>query len=309
MPFQDIEETEATPLPRTPTPLERWARKLFLEDWTLKLLALAISLVLWLGVTGQNKPVTLRVSGVQLSFLRPEKMEISNEPPSTVDVILTGSKDKLDRIGPRDLMATVDLSDQKAGERVVKLTLDRVKLDLQEDIKIQEFHPAAISVRLEPIVEASVEVEVKFEGKLPEGYEVQSVNINPVKVRVRGPADRINALHKAMTETVWLDGKKEDFNLSRLAINISDPKIELLDPAVDIRVGVGEKKRSDLHLKFAGADASPFVAGVVEPAYRRPFGKHLASRSVCLGVQASCLHPEESRSARILSAGGRVFHS
>ncbi len=265
MPFQDIDEADDTPVPRTPTLLERWARKLFLEDWSMKLLALAISLVLWLGVTGQNKPVTLRVSGVQLSFLRPEKMEIANEPPSTVDVILTGSKDKLDRIGPRDLMATVDLSDQKAGERVVKLTLDRVKVDLQEDIKIQAFHPAAISIRLEPIVEATVDVEVKFEGKLPEGYEVESTNVNPLKVRLRGPADRINALRKVMTETVWLDGKKDSFNLSRVGINISDPKIEVLDPAVDIRVEIVEKKRSDLHFKFAGADGSPFLAGVADP--------------------------------------------
>src|SRR6185295_11539814 len=200
MPYQDTEDTETLPVPRLPTAPERLLRKLFLEDWGLKLLALTITVALWLGVTGQNKPVTLRVSGVQLSFLRPEKMEISNEPPSTVEVILTGSKDKLDRIGPRDLMATVDLSDQKAGERVVKLTLDRVKLDLQEDIKIQAFHPAAISIRLEPIVEASVAVEVKFEGKLPDGFEVQRTSVNPSKVRLRGPADRINALRKVTTE-------------------------------------------------------------------------------------------------------------
>ena len=70
--------------------------------------------------------MTLRVSGVQLNFLQPAGLEISNDPPSTVDVILTGSKDKLDRIGPRDLIANVDLSDQKAGERLIKLTLDRV---------------------------------------------------------------------------------------------------------------------------------------------------------------------------------------
>lgn len=268
MPFQDIEETEATPVPRSPTSLERWARKLFLEDWSLKLLALAISLVLWLAVTGQNKPVTLRLSGVQLSFLRPEKMEISNEPPHTVDVILTGSKDKLDRIGPRDLMATVDLSDQKAGERVVKLTLDRVKVDLEEDIKIQAFHPAAIPIRLEPIIELPVEVEIKFEGKLPEGYEVVSVSVNPAKVRLRGPADRINALRKAMTETVWLDGKKDSFNLPHVEINIPDPKIELLDPAVEIRVEIAQKKRSDLHLKFATADGAPYLASLAAPANR-----------------------------------------
>lgn len=279
MPFQDIEETEDTPIPRVPTAPERWARKLFLEDWNLKLLALGISLVLWLAVTGQNKPVTLRLSAVQLSFLRPDKMEISNEPPGTVEVTLSGSKDKLDRIGPRDLLATVDLSDQKAGERIVKLTPDRVKVDLPEEIKIQEFHPAAISIRLEPIVEAAVDVELKFEGKLPEGYEILNVTVNPAKVRLRGPADRLSALRKVMTESVWLDGKKESFSLSGVGINFSDPKIELLDPAVDIRVEIGERKRSDLHLKFASGDGTPFVARLVGPARRRPSGKGLASQS------------------------------
>jgi len=55
MPFQDKEEdTEVTAAPRVPTVPERWLRKMFLEDWGLKLLALAITIVLWLGITGQN---------------------------------------------------------------------------------------------------------------------------------------------------------------------------------------------------------------------------------------------------------------
>jgi len=269
MPFQDIEETEAAPIPRTPTPLERWVRKLFLEDWSLKLLALAITVVLWLAVTGQNKPVTLRVSGVQLNFLRPDGLEMSNEPPGRVEVILTGSPDKLDRIGPRDLVATVDLSDQKAGERIVRLSLDRVKMDLREDVKIEGFHPSTIPIRLEPIIEVPMDVEVKFEGKLPEGYEVVGVSVNPAKVRLRGPGDRINALHKAMTETVWLDGKKESFNLSHVEINIPDPKIDILDPAVDIRVEIAEKKRGDVHLRFATADGSTYLASIGAPAHRQ----------------------------------------
>lgn len=265
MPYQDTDDSETGPVPRIPTAPERMLRKLFLEDWGLKLLALAITIALWLGVTGQNKPVTLRVSGVQLNFLQPAGLEISNDPPDTVDVILTGSKDKLDRIGPRDLIANVDLGDQKAGERIIKLTLDRVKIDLQEDVRIQGFHPATVPIRLEPVVEAQLEVEVKFEGKLPEGYELGSVSVSPVKIRLRGPADRINALRKAVTETVWLDGKKESFNVSRVAINISDPKIDVLDPAVDIRVEVAAKSRGDLHLRFVRGDGSPLFASLVTP--------------------------------------------
>jgi YbbR domain-containing protein len=269
MPYQDTEDTEITPVPRIPTPPERLLRKVFLEDWGLKLLALAITVALWLGVTGQNKPVTLRVPGVQLNFLQPDGLEISNDPPVTVDVILTGSKDKLDRIGPRDLIANVDLSDQKAGERTIKLTLDRVKVELQEDVRIQGFHPATVAIRLEPVVEAAVDVEVKFEGKLPEGYEVAGVSVNPAKIRLRGPADRVNALRKAMTETVWLDGKREGFNVSHVEINIPDPKVDLLDPAVDIHVDVAEKNRGDLHLRFATGISEAYVASLVQPA-RRP---------------------------------------
>jgi YbbR domain-containing protein len=269
MPFQDIEETEVSPIPRTPTAPERWARKLFLEDWGLKLLALAITIVLWLAVTGQNKPVTMRVSGVQLNFLRPEGMEISNEPPGRIEVILNGSPDKLDRIGPRDLVATVDLTDQKAGERVIKLSLDRVKMDLREDVKIQGFHPSTIPIRLEPVIEAPLEVEVKFEGKLADGYEVAGVTVNPARIRLRGPSDRINALHKAMTETVLLDGKKESFTVSQVGISISDPKIDVLDPTVDVRVEVIEKRRGDLHPRFVTADGSPYLASIGAPANRQ----------------------------------------
>ena len=117
MPFQDIDE-EVAPIPRVPSAAERWLHKVFLEDWGLKLLALAITIVLWMAVTGQNKPTTLRVPGVQLTFLKPDGLELSNDPPQSIDVTLRGSRDKLDRIGPRDLLATVDVSDQKPGERI-----------------------------------------------------------------------------------------------------------------------------------------------------------------------------------------------
>lgn len=242
MPFQDIEDEEATPVRRTPSSAERWLRRILFEDWGLKLLALAVTVVLWMAVTGQNTPVTQRY-GVQLNFLRPAGMEISNDPPDSVEAILTGSPAKLAEMGPR-LTATIDISDQRPGERVIRLS-DRAQITLPTGVTIQGFRPATTTIRLEPVVEAQVEVEVKFEGKLPEGYEVGSVSTSPLHVRLRGPSDRMTAVRKAMTETVWLDGRTETFTLSGVAVNVPDPKIELLDPTLDIRVEVVEKKRTD----------------------------------------------------------------
>src|SRR5918997_6971529 len=174
MPFQDIDEV--TPLDPRPAPgrTETLLRRIFLEDWSLKLLSLAIAVVLWLLVTGQNEPVTAHVN-VQLNFIRPPALEISNDPPRTVDVMLTGSRNKLDDLTSLDLVATVDISDQRAGERVLRLT-DKAKISLPQGIKVDGFQPSAIPIRLEQIIERQIAVELKVEGKPENGFEVYGVH-------------------------------------------------------------------------------------------------------------------------------------
>jgi len=71
----------------------RWLRALLFEDWTLKLLALAITLGLWYAVTTQRAPATKRLHDVPLEFLLPENIDIGNDPVDKVDVMLEGSQD------------------------------------------------------------------------------------------------------------------------------------------------------------------------------------------------------------------------
>jgi YbbR domain-containing protein len=241
MPFQDVEEVSTTEYSGPPGVFEAWLRKIFIEDWGLKLLALAITLLLWLAVTGVNQPVTIRTS-VHLNFIRPDKMEISNDPPRTIDVLLTGRRTKLDSIKQLDLVATVDVSDLREGERVIRLSSDRVQMELPEGVKVDAFQPSIVPVHLEPIIERQIEVDVKLNGKPAEGYEVYSIRSSPGKVRVRGPAGRVNGLQKAPTETISLEGRKEGFSATNTAIDISDPKIDLVDSAVDVTVEIGERR-------------------------------------------------------------------
>ena len=118
MPFQDIDDEATAPVQRPPSLIEKWARKVLLEDWSLKLMAAAITAVLWLAVTGQNEPKTLRVPGVPLDFLKQKGFEISNDPPRSVEVILTGSPEKLKDIESGGLLATVDVRIRTPGNEL-----------------------------------------------------------------------------------------------------------------------------------------------------------------------------------------------
>jgi YbbR domain-containing protein len=238
MPFQDVDEVETPELERRPSRAAKLARKIFLEDWSLKLLSLAIALVLWLVVTGQNQPVTAHVN-VQLNFIRPQSLEISNDPPRTVDVMLTGSRSKLDDLTALDLVATVDISDQQPGERVLRLA-DKAQISLPQGVKVDGFQPSAIPIRLEQIIERQVPLEPKLEGKPAEGYQVYGVRPSKGSVLVRGPESRVNAMQKVSTESIRLTGHKESFTARNLGVDVPDAKIRLLDPVVSVEIDIAE---------------------------------------------------------------------
>jgi YbbR domain-containing protein len=261
MPFQDEDEiitSEPRPVPHR---AQKFLRRIFVEDWSLKLLSLAIAIVLWLLVTGQNQPVTAHVN-VQLNFIRPQSLEISNDPPRTVDVMLTGSRNKLDDLTSLDLVATVDLSDQRAGERVLRLA-DKAQITLPQGIKVDGFQPSAVPIRLEEILDRQVVVEAKLEGKPDDGFEVYSVYPNKSSVAVRGPASRVNALQKIATESIWLAGHKQSFTAQNVALDVPDPKVDLLEPMVNVAIEIGERR---IEKNFSGVSVGTSDGGQVQPA-------------------------------------------
>jgi YbbR domain-containing protein len=241
----------------------RWLRSFLLEDWSLKLIALAIALGLWYGVTGQRSLSTIRLRGVQLTFRLPREMEISSTPREEVEITLTGSKRALDRINVRDLVASVDLSNYKPGERVIRLSPDTVAMDLPEGVRLENIEPDRVPLRIEPRIEKDVEVEARLEGKLPEGYELVGVFVTPARVRVRGPETPVMNLDKAQTETISLDGRTESFTDSQIAIDLPDPKVVALDTIVTVRVEIREQY---VEKRFAGVAVRSAAGGEPRPA-------------------------------------------
>jgi YbbR domain-containing protein len=239
-----------------------WLREFFLEDWTLKLLAMLITLGLWFGVTSERAPATVRLRGVPLEFFLPENVEISNEPVENVDVTLEGSQGKLAEINARNIVARADVTQLKTGDRVARLTQQNVVMDLPAGVRIVEVTPRSVTLRLEPVVVREVEVEARFEGSPPEGFARGAVQVNPGRVRVRGPESHVAAVERAHTETISLEGQRESLTLPQLAIDIPDRKVIPLDTNVWVRVEIGEEVTER---RFEGVPVRSAAGGQAQP--------------------------------------------
>src|SRR5215213_9262757 len=220
----------------------RWLRALLFEDWTLKLLALGITLGLWYAVTTQRAPAQMRLRAVQLDFILPEGVDIGNDPVDEVDVTLEGSQGKLAELNARNLVARADLTDLRSGDRVLRLTDQNVSMDLPEGVRIVNLNPRSLTLHLESVVERDVPVEARFDGAPPEGFTRGAVQVSPAGVRVRGPQSHVAAVERAFTETISLAGQRETLFLPQVAVDIPDHKVVPAESAVSVRVEIGEEQ-------------------------------------------------------------------
>lgn len=217
-------------------------RRVFLEDWLIKMVALFITITLWLGVTGLRAPTTARLRSIPLNVRVSNDMEVTNSPVQEVDLVITGDKRKIEQLNPRDLVVSLDLIDVPEGDRTVQITAENVNVELPTGVKLEEVQPNKIAVKLEKVEEREITVKAETEGSVAENYEVYSATVLPAKIRVRGPQSFVKSLDSISTEKINLENQREDFITRQVALNVVNPKITVLDTVVDVSFHIGEKR-------------------------------------------------------------------
>lgn len=224
----------------------RWAphllRKVFLEDWGIKLLALAITTALWLGVTGLSTPTTRKFYNVPLNLDISADTQIVNSPPLEVTIEVSGDKRKLDEINRLALSARIDLTDQKPGQWAVSLSPETIFVPLERGVTLIDVAPGRIPVSLEAVEEKEIEVVAETSGELPPGLEVYSTTITPSKIRVRGPVSVMRALDYVQTDKIELSDKRGDFTARQVAVSSPNPQAAVLSTVADVSFRIGERR-------------------------------------------------------------------
>lgn len=125
----------------------RWFRKWVLHNWSLKLMALLISFLLW--ATYSAEPVAEIGFAVPIEFVNvPSKLEIANDVPTVVHIRVRGRSALLRRLTPSDLGISLDLSGRTGGAGMVEL--DAQEVDAPYGVQIVRIDPQELRVHLVP---------------------------------------------------------------------------------------------------------------------------------------------------------------
>jgi hypothetical protein len=264
----------------SPALIKQIARKIFVEDWLVKLVALGVTFALWLGVTGLSEPTDRRLNGIPLTLQFSSEMEVTNSPVQDVTVIITGDKRLVSPINGNDLIVSVDLTGIPAGERVIQLLPENVRIDLPTGVKVKEIQPSRIAVNLEAVEQKEITVQVETTGDPEDGFEVYGRAVVPARVRVRGPASYIRSLSMVSTEKIDISGLSKDLAVKQVPLVLaSADKVALLDAYVDVNIRIGEKRMER-------------IFSLPAPEGRTAIAVLYGPRSLLMGISAADLSVE-----------------
>jgi YbbR domain-containing protein len=192
----------------------------------------------WMVVTWQQNPFRedwlASAVPIEVTHLPAGVVEVGN--PGTTRVRLRASQDSWARVKPDDFKASIDLSKQPAGIHAVD-----VKVDTSRDYDVVDWEPKRVNIRLEPLLQGTVPVQLRITGKLPDGYLVNNQTVTPDQINISGEQDIAQTVTQAAV-MLSLDGLRGDVTENDVPVLLDDkgqPVSGVQFSPATVRVSVG----------------------------------------------------------------------
>jgi YbbR domain-containing protein len=232
----------------------------------LKLLALALAILLWLVVAGEE--VVERGLRVPLELQQfPVGLELRGEWPTFVDVRLRGPSGALGRLSAGDIVAVLDLRSAKVGPRLFQLTADQVRTPF--GIQAVQVTPPSVGLTFERSKTKVVPVRPPVEGDPEPGYVVGEVTVAPPTVEVVGPESLVDQVSEAVTEPVSIAGARDHVS-EEVIVGFVDAALRLKVPRpalVTVQVVPGPDERTiterSIHFRNIGTNLTALATPAV----------------------------------------------
>lgn len=183
------------------------------DNWKLKMLAVALAVLLWVVVSAEQITSNWVRVPLEVRITDPDFQLTSTDLPREVEVRFTGpGRDLLDLALRRPpLRLTIDDVEELIENR--PLNPQAVQVPTQLSVNPVEVRPAFVHLEFRLLSTAMVPVAVRVTNRLGEQWAiVDSLEADPARIRVSGPASEVRTLTSIPTETVTLTADDSIFS-------------------------------------------------------------------------------------------------
>jgi YbbR domain-containing protein len=249
------------------------ALRIVTRNWPLKLGAVALATVLYAGLVLSQNARTISVR-VPIDPLRQPVGAFLLDPLREVTSIqFYAPADIATRVTSEDFTATADLSAVQQGNPGVPSTVPIVVTPLDDRIRVIDFRPRLVSVRLDPVITRTVPIIVD-QGEVPPGLSVGTPELDQEEVTVRGARTLVEQVERVVA-SVAIDPNAihVDTDVELVAVDVRGQAIrpvEIQPDRVRVRIEVGTEavnRSVPVRVVTDGTVASGYQLGgaVVDP--------------------------------------------
>lgn len=250
-------------------------RKLFIDHWQRKLVALILSMIIWL-VVNHSISITKNIHNVPVTIknLPPgqtaEGLQPNGRLKEGISLSLTGNKHVLENLSSKDLLVVIDAEREK-DEWIAKITpKNLVCLNPSIDLikEISKVSHSSLIVKLTNLIREKIPVIVtKPIGEPPTGYKYLDIWPYQLSIYVTGP--------KNLVENLKTKGLKLTLNLNNISKETLDSLYEkkngdeisffvpkewktiFLPDLSDTPIKIDDKRAKALRIDFAKKELIP----------------------------------------------------
>ena len=201
-------------------------RKHVVQNLGLKLIALALSVSLWLAVS--RDPVAEVALEVPIEFHNiPQNVDISSEKIPQAQIRVRGPQRIVRGLRTPDVYADIDLTNLSPGERTFDLTARQIHAP--SELQVVQVIPSQLHLSFDTHFSREVEVRPRVIGTFAQGFRIKRILVDPPKIAISGPRKRVEAVDAAITDPLDVSGTTDRVTLARHAY-VSDPLVQVASP-------------------------------------------------------------------------------
>jgi len=253
---------------------------ILLNNWRLKLVAVLVSLGLWLYIYREHNPRFSITHQVSMRYLNQDKALNLGNAPNTLEVKFKGSPEQIQNIDPNKMWAEADLSGLDAGRHNVPV---RVHNESRAEVVDKNL---TVSLNLERLNSIERPLTVIPIGSLPIDKRLGTVRPSRDVVTFYGFESSLNKVSEA-TISLYLTEQGKSFSV-RLPVEARDKfgnsvtgvTAEPQEITVDVAVNNANTRIVPVNLNFNRGMDSTHVVAEYSPTTVTLFGKEKALESI-----------------------------